>query len=277
MKTIVALLKTRLLWTAIVSVLVVLGWLRYFEWINLFHPSGSDEGSPADQGLQFSDVEFMTNDGKRLHGWWVPHENALGTVLFCHGNAGNISTRTAIIRDLQAFGVNVFAFDYRGYGRSQGIPTEKGTYLDAEAAYEVVRSRYADAEDPPVAVYGRSLGGAVAVELALRKPVRALILESAFTSTVDIGKELYPLLPVDWFCRYRYDSAKKLPEIAVPKLIAHSPDDEVIPYRHGERLFEAAAPPKRFVRLSGTHDELAWVSSPQYRCELAAFLSEHLL
>lgn len=266
---------SRVVW---VLVLLALLWayLRYFEWRNLYYPSSRIDFDPASMALPYEDVWFMSEDGHRLHGWWIPHENARGTVLHCHGNAGNIGDRIWIAADLHRLGVNVFLFDYRGYGKSRGLPTEKGTYEDARAAYEVVRAAHDDAEEPPVVVYGQSLGGAVAVQLACDKPVRGLIVESTFSSTVDMGKALYPWLPVALLATYRYDSVAKVPTLRMPKLFAHSRTDDLIPFEFGTRLFEAAAEPKQFVELTGGHNDACWATSTSYWAAVEAFLARTL-
>lgn len=240
-------------------------WWRWFEWSRLYHPHRTLLATPDQMGLEFEDVEFVAEDAVRLHGWWVPHTDARGAVLYCHGNGDNIGDLTEVIADLHELGVHVFVFDYRGYGRSRGLPTERGTYRDARAAFECVRARYDDADYPPVVVLGRSLGGAIAAQLALDKPVRGLVLESTFASTVAMGRRLYPRLPVEWLCRYRYDTVTKLPRIRVPTLIAHSPEDGLIPMDQAKALFEASAgSPKRFVELQGPHNEAGWRRTPAY-------------
>lgn len=260
--------------------LILLGvlWLglRWFERRSLYAPSRAIEATPADEGLAFEEVTFVTEDARVLHGWWIPHPAARGTILYCHGNASNIGNRIGVARDLHRLRVNVFLFDYRGYGRSKGLPTEQGTYRDARAAYEVVRARHEDAEAPPVIVHGASLGGAIAVQLALDKPVRGVVLEGAFTSTVDVGRRLYPFLPVRLLARYRYDALSRIPGVTVPKLMAHSRDDQVIPFDLGERLFEAAAEPKSFVELAGPHDEASWNNTPAYWTEMERFVTRVL-
>lgn len=249
---------------------------RAFEWWNLYRPRRRLEHEPAEVGLAFEEVYFMTEDGVRLHGWWLPHPAARGTVLYCHGNAGNIGTRLSVATGLHALGVNVFLFDYRGYGESRGFPTEAGTYRDARAAYEVVRARHGDAEEPPVVIVGASLGGAIAADLATRRPARGLVLEGAFPNATDVGEHLYPALPVRWFNFFRYDTAARVARLALPKLLVHSRDDEMIPYPLGERLFQAAAHPKLFVPLHGPHGEAGWGANPAYAAALRAFVHQAL-
>ena len=264
-------LLARLGWMILIVGLVY-GYLRYFEWKNFFHLSTSLAATPADFGLEFEDVQFVAEDGAVLHGWWIPCEHPRGTLIYCHGNAGTIGDRAWMMPDLrELLGVNIFMFDYRGYGKSRGIPTEQGTYRDARAAYEVVRARYGDAEQPPVIVYGHSLGGAVAVQLAVDKPVRGLVVEGSFSSSIDMGMHYYPSLPVSWLLHFKYDSAAKVASLNVPKLFAHGKPDEVVPYALGQKLFEAAAEPKQWVELPGGHDDVAWMTDDAFRRILREF------
>jgi fermentation-respiration switch protein FrsA (DUF1100 family) len=166
--------------------------------------------------------------------------------------------------DMARLGVNVFLFDYRGYGQSRGIPTEQGTYRDARAAYEVVRAKYDDAEDPPVIVYGRSLGATIAVQMAVDKPVKGLIIDSSFTSVPELGKVIYPWLPVNLISRWHYDAASKVGSITVPKVFAHSSGDDLIPYEMGRKLYDLAAEPKEFVELTGGHNDAGWDVTPEF-------------
>lgn len=252
----------------------VYGGVRLFEWRNMFKPSRRMEGDPGDVGLAFEDVLFFAEDGTRLFGWWIPHPEATGTIIYCHGNAGNISTRLNVCAGLHQLKVNVFIFDYRGYGHSRGIPGEIGLARDARAAFEVVRAKYDDDETPPVIIYGASLGGSVAVGLAAEKPARGLILEGAFTSSVDVGERWFPWLPIRAMARYRFDALSKIMALPIPKLIAHSPRDQVIPFDLGGQLFAAAPEPKTFVSLAGEHGEAGWEQTPHYLSELHQFVAK---
>jgi len=252
----------------------VYGGVRLFEWINAFKPSRKMEGDPGDVGLAFENVIFFAEDGTRLFGWWIPHPEATGTIIYCHGNAGNISTRLNVCAGLHTLKVNVFVFDYRGYGLSRGIPGEIGLARDARAAFEVVRARYDDDETPPVIIYGASLGGSVAVGLATEKPSCGLILEGAFTSSVDVGERWFPWLPIRAMARYRFDALSKIMALRIPKLIAHSPRDQVIPFDLGGQLFAAAPEPKSFVSLSGEHGEAGWEQTPHFMSELHQFVAK---
>ena len=266
----------RLLYVSII-ILLILGYLRIFEWRNLYHPARMIESVPSDIGLEYEDIYFVAEDDCKLHGWWIPHEKARGTVIICHGNAGNIGGRIWMASDLHRLSLNVFLFDYRGYGKSSGLASEKGLYRDARAAYEVVRVHYNDAEEPPVLIYGRSLGGAVAIELALNRPVKGLIIESTFTSSVAMGEKLYPNLPIRWFCHDRYDSLSKIDSISVPLLAAHSKDDHLIPYEMGKALFEkSASPTKIFCELNGGHNDSGWTLKGPYWLQMEAFVDTTL-
>ncbi len=246
--------------------------LRWFEWHNTFKPSRAMTEDPSKIGLAFEDVMFFAEDGCRLHGWWIPHPEATGAMLYCHGNAGNISTRLDVVDGLHKLGVHVFLFDYRGFGLSRGIPSERGLYRDARAAYEVVRARFEDADQPPVIVFGASLGGSVAAQLAVDKPVKGVVIEGGFTSSVDVGERWYPNLPIRTIARYRFDAQSKLASLPVPKLFAHSTIDGVVPYDIGTRLFEAASGPKQFIPLRGNHGEAGWIDTPAFYTALHTFV-----
>jgi uncharacterized protein len=241
----------------------------------VFFPTRALEGTPAQTGLAYQDVWLTTEDGVRLHGWWVPVEGALGTVLFFHGNAGNISHRLVSLHTFHRLGYNTLIFDYRGYGRSDGSPSEKGTYLDADAAW---RHLVVERGIPPeqVALFGRSMGGAVAAALAEKQAPGAVILESTFTSIPDLGAELYPWLPVRLLARIRYETLERVPRITAPLLVVHSRDDEVIPFRHGQRIWEAAREPKQFLEISGGHNDGFFTAAPSYEQGIGDFLARHI-
>lgn len=243
--------------------------------------------TPRAFGLDFESVQIATEDGERLHGWWVPADRPRGTVLLFHGNAGNIAARVDYLLMFHRLGYSTLIIDYRGYGQSTGRPSEIGTYRDAEAAWRwLTGTRGIKAAD--IVLFGESLGGAVASWLAARVPLlpapaaqqqgvvpRALILASTFTSISDLGAEVYPFLPVRWISRIKYDNRANLQAARVPVLIAHSPGDELIPYAHGRRLLDAAREPKQFLELAGGHNDgfiflrEAWVQA------LGRFLDQH--
>lgn len=250
--------------------------LRIFEWRNIYMPRAALEQTPGDLGVAFEEVEFVAEDAARLHGWWVPADRPRGTLVFFHGNAENIGDLAWAAVELRTLRVNVFLVDYRGYGKSAGLPTEQGTYRDARAAYEVARARHQDAEAPPVVLFGRSLGAAVAVRLASERPVSGVVLESAFTSAPDMARRLFPGLPLHRVLRFRYDALSRIDRIGAPLLLAHSRDDEIVPFEMSRALFERAAEPKQLLELRGGHNDALWHDNPGYWPALAAFLDAAL-
>jgi len=238
-------------------------------------PNREIEATPGDIGLDFEPLTLATRDDEQLDAWFIPAEPARGVLLFCHGNAGNISHRLESIRLFHELGLSVLIFDYRGYGQSSGKPTEKGTYRDADAAWRyLVEQRGIPAEH--IILFGRSLGASIAADLATRQSAAGVILESAFTSVPDVAAQLYPWLPVRWLSRYQYDTRRKLADIHSPVLIVHSRDDEIISYSNGERLFEAANEPKQFLQLRGGHNDGFFVSGKDYTRGLDSFLGNVL-
>jgi len=228
---------------------------------------------PSDVGLGYEEVVLTSADQVRLHGWFIPVDNPRGVILFCHGNAGNISHRLDSLRLLAKLGFSTLIFDYRGYGRSAGKPTERGTYLDVEAAYNyLIKKR--QVKPTQIVLFGRSMGAAVAAHLGSLHQCGALIMESGFTSVPDLGQQLYPFLPVRMLSRYSYDSKAFLKKITGPVLIAHSTDDEIVPFSHGQQLFEAASEPKRFLKMKGGHNDGFYVTGQDYYNSLDQFLSE---
>ncbi len=240
----------------LVTCLLVLLMLRWFEHSQVYHPDRVLTATGAELGRPFEDVHFKASDGVELDGWFFPaNTNSSRTrlaLLQCHGNAGNIGHRLDTAAALLATGVNVFLFDYRGYGQSQGRPSEEGTYRDAEAACQWLRHRGFAATN--IVAFGESLGGGVAAELAVREPLGGLVLHSTFTSIPDIGAELFPWLPVRWLATIRYDTHAKLPRLHIPVLVLHSRVDEIVPFHHAERNFAAANEPKLFWELRGDHN-----------------------
>lgn len=237
----------------------------------IYYPTQGGEHNPGDIGLAFDNLRLETEDGVTIAAWYVAAEAASFTLLYCHGNAGNLSLRTEHIGELHRLGFNVLAFDYRGFGLSKGQPSEAGTYLDAEAAWDYLTLKR---NMPPSAIvlYGRSLGGAVAVELAKRHPPAALILDSTFTSLADVAAHHYRFLPVHLLIRHHYDSLSKISAIPCPKLFLHGRSDKVVPFELGRRLFDAAAPPKRFVERSEGHSYPGLSSQLLQSADLLTFL-----
>jgi uncharacterized protein len=236
----------------IVTYLLLVGCAMVFEEHLIFVPSRYPIGDWHPVGLQCEDVAFETQDGVRLHGWYCPVPRPRCVFLMAHGNAGNITHRVDRITSWQrSLNVSVFVFDYRGYGRSAGKPNEPGVYQDARAAYHWLTTDKGIAPDE-VVFFGESLGTAVVLQLALDVTPRALILESPFTSAVDVGQQAFPWLPVRWIMRNRFASIEKIGQYHGPLLIIHGTQDTVIPFAMGQTLFDHANEPKRFYGVCPT-------------------------
>jgi fermentation-respiration switch protein FrsA (DUF1100 family) len=267
----------RMLWDTLISVTLayaaVLALVFVFQSRLVFYPEIGREVavSPQTYGLKFELVEIRTADGEKLSGWWIPADDPRGTVLFFHGNAGNISHRLDYLMMFHRMRYATLIVDYRGYGKSTGSPSEEGTYKDAEAAWEYLRgARGVRQQDLVIA--GESLGGAVASWLAAKVESRAVVLLSTFTSATDLGAQIYWFLPVRLISRIGYDSAENLKRIKAPVFVAHSRDDEVIPFSHCRRLFELAREPKSFVEMRGGHNDGFIFVRPEWSAQLATFL-----
>ena len=230
---------------------------------------------------EIEDVSFSANDGVKLHGWYcAPGRIQDGSIdpikadmvlLFFHGNAGNITYRYDMIRMLMTLPVKVFIIDYRGYGKSRGRPSEKGLYLDARAAWDyLINQRRVSSEH--IIIFGKSLGGAAAVDLSTRVKPAGLILQSSFTSVPDMARTIIPIFPT-FLLRTKMDSIGKISAIDCPKLFIHSPADEIVPYRLGRRLFEAANEPKQFYEVQGApHNETYLVGGEAYLDVVRSFV-----
>lgn len=241
----------------------------------VYFPDKTLSASPEGLGLAYEDVVFEADDGYRLHGWYVPAGGDV-TLLWFHGNAGNIADRLTNLKLVHdKLQVNVFLFDYRGYGRSQGKPSEKGLYRDAEAALTYLWSRD-DISQERVVYFGRSLGAAVAVELAARYHPYGLILESTFPSIPYLAGHNYPVIPswlVKPFVRARYDSLKKISGVGAPLLMLHGDSDDIVPIKAGRTLFDAANEPKSFYVVPGAgHNDIPTVGGSDYFDRLRGFM-----
>ena len=240
----------------------------------IFFPERELAGTPAAYGLSFEDVSFAAADGVSLHGWFIPGRTGV-TWLWFHGNAGNISNRLdnlALLHD--RLGVNIFIFDYRGYGRSEGRASEKGIYMDAVAALSHLRTRD-DIDHSKIVLFGRSLGSAVAVEVAAGRETYAVILESPFTSTRAMARRLIPLLPVGLLITTRLDSLAKIDKVRAPLLVLHGDADQTVPIELGRELFDAANEPKRFHVIEGAdHNDTYLVGGDGYFEALRRFIDD---
>ena len=242
----------------------------------IFRPTGSVDARPEDLGLDYEEVFLTAADGVRLHAWFFPGGSGV-TLVFFHGNAGDISHRLDMIPVLQAgLDVSILLFDYRGYGRSEGVPTERGVYLDSLAAAEWARQRE---ETRAVVYYGRSLGAAAAIETALREPPDALIIEAAFLSVAEMAAVSHPFIGlVSWlWLRGRFDNTVKIPQLDVPLLVIHGAEDETVPFEHGLRLYKAAPPRKELYAVAGAgHSDAIFVAGEQYTGRIDGFLRRYL-
>jgi fermentation-respiration switch protein FrsA (DUF1100 family) len=255
--------RTALVTTGISLLVMVIG-LMIFEEKFIYFPTKGDVGTSPGE-----DVWLQTPDGLKLHAWYFPHPQAKATILHLHGNAGNLSDRRDLVRDLQALGVNVFAVDYRGYGRSEGEPGEAGLYIDARAAYDWLLTKTTAAQ---IVIHGESVGGGPACELAATVPCGGLIVQSAFTRAPDMASRVMPLFP-KFLVRTKFDNLSKVAKIACRKLFLHSRADEIVPFEMGEALFAAAAEPKEAVWFTGCgHNEMTISRAQKFYSTLAKFL-----
>ena len=263
-------MRVRLVLYLLFFVLAAFLIIRHVESRSIFFPM---KGVPEAVGYAgaHEDVFFAAEDGTKLHGWFFPSASAAApTILFLHGNAGHIGHRLEKIQTLHDLDVPVFIFDYRGYGQSEGRPSESGIYKDVDAAYATLIKRGIAPER--ILLYGESIGGAFAIDLASRKTVGALIAEEAFTSVPAMVHRTMPLVP-GFMLATRLDSLSKIKKVRAPKLIFHSVDDEIVPFTMGQALFDASPEPKRFVKLRGGHNTTFLDDAGTYRNGLAGFIS----
>lgn len=272
-----------LIWSVIVvagALLFICVALYFFQVRLVFYPTREFAITPSQLQLPYEDVYIDVTVKERIHGWYFPANNPdsdkKGPVtLFCHGNAGNISHRLETVELILRLGADILLFDYRGYGKSDGSPSEDNVYADAEACYNwLVEQKGVRPED--IILFGRSLGGAVAVELARRVKCGGLVVESSFTSAKEMGKKIFPFIPVKYLLRYGFDSIGKVGSVSCPLLVTHSPDDEVIPFEMGRQLFAAANDPKQFVTLRGGHNEREYIADTAYTCALSDLIHGRL-
>ena len=242
----------------------------------IYFPQRNLTDTPRDIGLDYTSVHISTADGEMLHGWWIAAPVAKGTVLLFHGNAGNISHRINYASMFRRLGYNTLLLDYRGYGQSSGSPSESGMYRDAQAVW-LYATETLGISPVQIVLFGESLGGAVAAWLAAQEKPGLLVLASTFTSVPDLAAGLYPLLPVRWISRFQYDTLTSLQSVTCPVLIAHSPDDEIIPFDHGQRLFQAVSEPKQFLQLEGGHNIGFVFMQPVWIKSLGRFMDAYIV
>lgn len=234
-------------------------------------PGRALTASPGDIGLEYEDVYLATLDDERLHGWYVPATISRGVIVFFHGNAGNISHRLDSIGIFHQLGLDTLIIDYRGYGQSTGKTTEQGTYLDAQAAWSYLVDERGIAADQ-IIIFGRSLGGAVGAWLGTQHTPAAVIIESSFSSGVDMARRLYPFLPVRLITRLRYPVAEYASHLDCPVLVVHSRDDEIIPFAMGQSIYAAVKQRKSFLELRGDHNNGIFISRQDYLRGLDGFI-----
>ena len=237
-------------------------------------PGRQLEMDPANINLEFEDVYARTEDGETIHGWYIPAAGARLTLLFSHGNAGNISHRLESIALFNSLGLNVLIYDYRGYGQSSGSISEKGLYMDVAAMWEVLTVQKGIAANN-IVLFGRSLGAAIASHLATKVNAGGVILESPFASVPEMGARLYPFLPVRLLSRYRLSNVDHVKLIQCPVLVVHSRDDEIIPFQQGDQVYAAAHEPKTLLAIRGDHNGGFLSSGQLYIDGIEAFLIKH--
>ena len=252
--------------------LLLLNVLMYLQQPHMiFFPMSELDQTPPDWGLEYEDVKLNTADGVQLHGWYIPKRESGQVLLFFHGNAGNISHRRDSIQLFHRLGLNVLIIDYRGYGKSEGKPGEQGLYRDATAAWRYLTEQKGfDPDD--IVIFGRSLGGAVAAKLAAGVEARGLILESTMSSARDFARVVFKILSRLVVVRYEFNTAQLIKNVHYPVLVLHSPEDEIMPFHLGQKVYDEANQPKRFVRMRGDHNNGFLQSQPEYQQELDRWL-----
>ncbi|NOR72660.1 MAG: alpha/beta fold hydrolase [Mariprofundaceae bacterium] len=255
---------SRLASVLLLTTLFVSGWMLMFEDQYIYYPTREIHNTPETVGLKFQDIHLTTGDGIALHGWLIPHPNARFTLLHFHGNAGNISHRLHLYEQWHRMGLSLFAIDYRGYGKSEGTPSEAGFYSDARAAWkELVKRQKVPASQ--IIIAGRSLGCAVAAKLATETKPAALVMETPFTSIPDMAAEHYPwIIPIQFLTQTQFNTLDLIGQVDAPTMVISAENDEIVPTIMSEKIYAGANEPKQFVTLSGNHNDFDIVSSSTY-------------
>ncbi len=271
----VALLKS----VARITLGVVIGatlFLVIFEKHFIYYPAAAVDLTPKALGLPFDEVVIDVEPGVKIHGWFIKAatEPSVATVLFSHGNAGNIADRIDRVQSLRSLGADFLLYDYRGYGKSTGDTDEEGTYRDGRAAYDyLVKSRQIDPGH--IVLMGESLGCAVSIQVALERKAAGLVIEAPFASIAHMANAVYPFLPLGSFIRTRYENVKKIPQLKMPLLVIQGTKDEVIPVAQGRMVFDAAPEPKRYLAIEGAHHNDVYVIGGEgYRRALGEFIRQ---
>ena len=256
----------------LVAVFTAFGIYLYFNQGRMvFIPMKELVVTPEQLNMASEDVYIEVAPGEKINAWYFPGNPGRKTILFCHGNAGNISHRLETVEFLKTLEVNVLLFDYRGYGRSDGRPTEENVYTDARAAFDwLIREKKVVPQN--VILFGRSLGGAVAIDLASKVTCGGVVVESSFTSADELGRKMFPYFPVKFLLRFKFDSLAKIAKLSCPVLVTHSPDDDLIPVEMGRQLYEAAREPKFFIELNGLHNDRDYLENQAYLEGLRDFI-----
>ncbi|MBD3379406.1 MAG: alpha/beta fold hydrolase [Candidatus Omnitrophica bacterium] len=249
-----------------------LGMVRYLEKVSIYFPMKEIAATPEAVGLSYEDIYFRASDGNLLNGWFIAGDTNKVTIILCHGNAGNISHRLEKLSMFHEMGFSVLVFDYRGYGKSEGVPSEEGLYTDAMAAYTYLRGTR-EVPEEEIVLYGESIGGAVVIDLAQKADVRALITEGTFTSVRDMARTAYPFIPSFVFSD-KFDSVDKISRIGCSKLMIHSANDEIVPFYMGRKLFNAAQPPKEFLEIRGSHNTAFLDSEREFKEGIRSFVDD---
>ncbi|MBN2401912.1 MAG: alpha/beta hydrolase [Spirochaetes bacterium] len=241
----------------------------------MYYPEKEIKATPSDIDLNFESIRLKTKDDTIIIGWWIPSDQAKGVVLYSHGNSGNISHCLEIIQIFNKLSLSVFIYDYRGYGESEGEPSEMGTYMDSEAAWlYLVNER--GIERRKIIIFGRSLGGSISAWLADSYTPGILIIESSFRSLTDVSHDRYPWFPGKLIFGDSYSTYRHLQKIKCPVLIIHSKDDEISPFSQGEKIFHAANEPKELLVISGSHNRGFLESRNEYESGIDSFISKYL-
>lgn len=255
----------------VVAAYLLLVCAMYFLQDRIIFPAGRDVyRTPGAYGWPYEDI-VLPVQGRTTHGWYIPGEPSRGVILFSHGNAGNVADRLESAAIFRRLGFDVLLYDYGGYGKSTGRPSESRCYADVRAVWRFLTEERRIAADR-IVLFGESLGGAAACDLATEVAPAAVVLQSTFLSATRLARELYPFLPARWLLRHKFDNASKVRHIACPILIIHSPEDDIIPYHHGRELFELAREPKAFLEIHGGHNDALFVSEAVFEEGIATFL-----
>ena len=251
---------------------LIFAYVKYLEHKGVYYPTKDILVYPSSFGIPFKDIYITTEDKFKINGWFMPNPKAKHTLLFLHGNAGNIGDRIDKLQLLYHAGLNIFIIDYRGFGKSQGRPSEPGFYRDAFAAYDYLLNTI-DIKPEQIILYGESLGSAIAVDLAFHRKVKALILEGAFSCGKDMAVKIYPFLPGFIFSN-SFDSLTKVKEITASKLFIHSRDDKIVPFNLAKKLYDHAKGPKDFLEIRGDHNNAFLNFKELYVSSINAFIEK---